>query len=240
MKNIVPLYYNMKKALPSILNSETLYKGLNSAFAGSNIGQYSNNITKIWNSDTFVNGTDKEKQDAIDLVKILCMENNFCIDYAKTLYMPTRPKDIDTKIKSYTKNRVPHFFKYAKDRENSQVFDKNNSFINMLENIIPSPRISYKDVNIGEIDYKLLMNNPEITFNIEFNEKGQLIDDKTDPLIIKYNELNKKYHYKINMKDADIDTVKCNTSSSLRQSVVFRKIADEIRYELSKFGYSDI
>ena len=80
MNNIVPLYYNMRKASPSIINNENLYKGLNLAFTGSNIGQYSNNITKIWNSDTFINGTEEEKQEAIDLVKILCMENNFCID----------------------------------------------------------------------------------------------------------------------------------------------------------------
>ena len=106
----------MKKALPVKLTKESIYNGLNSSFKSGNIGQYSNNITKIWNSDTFINGTDEEKQEAIDLVKLLCAENNFCIDSAKTLYMPTRPKDIDTKIKSFTKNQVPYFFMYAKDK----------------------------------------------------------------------------------------------------------------------------
>ena len=43
----------MKKAHATILNNETIYNGLISAFTGSNIGQYSNNITKIWNSDIF-------------------------------------------------------------------------------------------------------------------------------------------------------------------------------------------
>lgn len=80
MQGIVPLYYNMRKAKPTELNAANIYKGLNAAFTGSNIGTYSNNITKIWNSDIFINGTDEEKQHAVDIVKLLCMENNFCID----------------------------------------------------------------------------------------------------------------------------------------------------------------
>ncbi len=238
--NIVPLYYNMKKALPVKLTKKSIYNGLNSSFKSGNIGQYSNNITKIWNSDTFVNGTEEEKQEAIDLVKLLCAENNFCIDSAKTLYMPTRPKDIDTKIKSFTKNQVPYFFMYAKDKEENQVCNKNKSFVNILDDIIPNPRINYSAIELKEIDYTLLMNNQDIIFNIELNDKGQIIEEKTDPLIVKYSELNKKYHYKINSKDAELDTVKCNTVSSLRQSLMFKRVSNEIREELSKFGYNEI
>ena len=239
MNNVVPLYYNMKKALPIELTKENIYKGLNSSFKSGNIGQYSNNISKIWNSDIFDNGTDEEKQEATDLVKLLCAENNFCIDSAKTLYMPTRPRDIDDKIKSFTKNQVPHFFKYAKDKEDTQVRHKNNSFVNMLDDVIPNPRLNFSSVDITEVDYRLLMNDVDIDFDVEFNENGQLNEDKTDPLIVKYTELNRKYHYKINMKDMDVDTVKCNTVSSLRQSLMFKDIAKDIREELLKFGYSE-
>ncbi len=35
------------------------------------------------------------------------MENNFTIDFAKTLFMPTRPDHVDEKIKDYIKNKVP-------------------------------------------------------------------------------------------------------------------------------------
>jgi len=80
MQNIVPLYYNMKKALPVQLNSESIYHGLNAAFIGGNIGVYSNNISKIWNSEVFISGTEEEKQNAINIIKLLCMENNFVID----------------------------------------------------------------------------------------------------------------------------------------------------------------
>lgn len=80
MKDIVPLYYNMRKAEAVPLTNETIYNGLNAAFTGGNIGIYSNNISKIWNSDVFVSGTEDEKRDAVDIVKILCMENNYIID----------------------------------------------------------------------------------------------------------------------------------------------------------------
>jgi hypothetical protein len=81
MNGVVPLYYYMKKAEPIELNSKNIYDGLIRAFTGSNIGIDSNNISKIWNSDVFIHGSEDEKKEAIDIVKLLCMENNFVIDY---------------------------------------------------------------------------------------------------------------------------------------------------------------
>ncbi|MFP3324957.1 hypothetical protein R0K05_17975, partial [Planococcus sp. SIMBA_160] len=75
--DIVPLYYEMGVANKQVINSKNLYESLTNAYA-VNIGEYSNNITKIWNSNS-VN---------IDVIKWLCAENNFAIDYAKTLFMP--------------------------------------------------------------------------------------------------------------------------------------------------------
>lgn len=80
MNGIVPLYYNMRKAEPTQLNNKNIYVGLNAAFTGGNIGIYSNNISKIWNDDVFISGTDAEKSEAIDCVKRLCCQNNFVID----------------------------------------------------------------------------------------------------------------------------------------------------------------
>lgn len=80
MNGIVPLYYNMRKAEPTQLNNKNIYAGLNAAFTGGNIGIYSNNISKIWNDDIFISGTDSEKMEAIDCVKRLCCQNNFVID----------------------------------------------------------------------------------------------------------------------------------------------------------------
>lgn len=78
--DIVPLYYNMRKAEPVHLDNAAIYGGLHAAFVGGNIGIYSNNISKIWNSEVFISGTDEDKRRAIDVIRLLCMENNFVID----------------------------------------------------------------------------------------------------------------------------------------------------------------
>lgn len=70
----------MRKAEPIFITTESIFEGLIAAFTGGNIGIYSNNISKIWNSNTMLHGTKEEKQDAINIIKLLCMENNFVID----------------------------------------------------------------------------------------------------------------------------------------------------------------
>lgn len=244
MIGIVPLYYNMKKASPIQLNNKTIYDGLNAAFVGGNIGIYSNNISKIWNSDVFINGNAEEKQHAVNLVKLLCMENNFVIDFAKTLYKPERPQGIHEEITAFTKGNVPHFFLYAKDKDDAQVEQVNQSFVNKLEYKIINPRINcrnLKDSNgkkIGSIDYKKLVNNPNIECKVGFHKNGTIDESKTDPLIIKYCELNKEYHFKINMECADMprDAI---TNTQMKHDLFFKRVANEIKVELSKFGYTD-
>lgn len=237
MKNIVPLYYDMKKAHATILNNETIYNGLISAFTGSNIGQYSNNITKIWNSDIFINGNEEQKQEAIDMVKILCMENNYVIDRAKTLYMPTRPKRIAEILKEYTNKKLPHFFIYAKDSLGKQVEPKNKSIVNRLFDIIPNPRINCRKLGLEDIDYTYLMKNPDIKFDAYFDENNKIISDKTEPLLVKYIELNKNYHYKID-SNRKVST-EFLRKSQIKQELLIKSIIDKVKFELSKFGYDE-
>lgn len=59
----------MRKAEPTQLTKDTLFQGLTTAYTGGNIGIYSNNISKIWNSGHV---GDAE----LKIVKLLCMENN--------------------------------------------------------------------------------------------------------------------------------------------------------------------
>ena len=72
MKDIVPLYYEMKKAKGGLLNSETLYEGMIQAYTTGNIGPVSNNITKIWNCG-------QVEQEQVNVIRWLCMENNYVI-----------------------------------------------------------------------------------------------------------------------------------------------------------------
>lgn len=74
MQDIVPLYYEMKKAQGGFLTRQSLYDGMTAAYTGGNIGIISNQISKVW-------GSKKEiSQDELNVVKWLVMENNFVID----------------------------------------------------------------------------------------------------------------------------------------------------------------
>jgi len=205
MRDIVPLYYDMQKAAPVQLDGKTIYGGLNAAYTGGNIGAISNDITKIWNSgDT--------NEDAMKAIKFLCMENNFTIDYAKTLYKPTRPDEINELIKRYTKAKVPYFFMYAKDKTENQVEPINESVVNKLDNIIKDKRLKFSLKEFGKLDYILLMNNSDIEID--------------NDLLQEYIKMNGKYHYKINMEDCEADNKKV--------------IAEDIRNNLAKYKYSDV
>ena len=99
MKNIVPLYYEMKKADAAPLDSEHINNGIMLAYKSGKIGIYSNNITKIWNYKKFTD-------EYIDIVKLLCAESNFSIDSAKTLYMPKRPEWFRRKMIKFQKENL--------------------------------------------------------------------------------------------------------------------------------------
>lgn len=183
MKGIVPLYYNMAKAEAEIINNQSIYAGLKAAYTGGNIGLYSNNITKIWNSENI----------NLETVKLLCMENNFTIDFAKTLYKPKRPSNKQKLITDYTKSKVPNFFIYAKDKDKTKVEKINDSTVNKLHKIIPNPNISFKDMKLGEFDYKMLMKNKEVELDEE--------------IIKKYTELDLKKHFMISSHDEDSNNI---------------------------------
>ena len=237
--DIVPLYYNMAKAKPTQLNNQSIYDGLNAAFTGGNIGIYSNSISKIWNNDVFIYGTLAEQKHAIDCIKRLCCQNNFVIDYAKTLYKPEFPKHIGKEIKEFTNKKLPHFFVYAKDKKVEQVEPVNNSFVNKFDSKIKNIRINCRSIGLKKIDYKVLVNNPDIECKVVFEKNGKINKDLSDPLIVKYCELNQKYHFKINMECADSLNSNMLSKSAVRQELYYQKIAKEIKYELSQFGYDE-
>lgn len=169
MRGIVPLYYEMAKAEATDITSDKMFESLTSAYK-ANIGIISNDITKIWNSE----------QPNINAVKWLTMYNNFVIDFAKTLFLPKPPKKAEEIIKSFTKNKVPHFFMYAKDKEEGKVEKLNNSTVNKLHRIIPNKPIQFNYV-AGKLRYKHLMNDSKtgideaiVNIFLEFEMKKRL------------------------------------------------------------------
>jgi len=97
------------------------------------------------------------------LIGVKVLRKQGCNRYAKTLYKPERPDYEKELITSFTKDALPHFFVYAKDKKLHQVSDINNSLVNKLNEFIPNPKITLTRPNIptmnpgvGEITVRLV------------------------------------------------------------------------------------
>ena len=190
MNGVNPLYYEMKKANAEEINPYSIYKGLKLAFTGGKIGGISNDITKIWNSGEIT-------EEALKAVRWLCMETNFTIDYAKTLFKPTRPEEVDRILKNYGKKKVPYFFYYAKDKTLKQVEEINNSTINKIVKEIKNPKNMFRPIkNLEPVNYLLLLKDKQdIYYNEDINKM--------------FDRWNKKYGNNIKVNEDD-DTNKNN------------------------------
>ena len=195
MNGINPLYYEMKKANAEEINNENIYKGLQLAFTGGKIGSISNEITKIWNSGNI-------DEDALKAVRWLCMETNFTIDYAKTLFKPTRPDEVDKIIKRFGKDKVPYFFTYAKQKKLSQVKNLNDSTVNKIVKTIKDSKNMFAPIkNLGKIDYLMMLKNKQ---DIYFNEQVNSI----------FDSWNKKYGNNIVFDEDDKNKSNLNVIAS--------------------------
>jgi len=207
MDGVHPLYYEMKKAKAEILTPQSIYNGLKLAFTGGNIGIISNDITKIWNQSEI-------DEKGLKAIRWLCMETNFTIDYAKTLFKPTRPDEIDKILKKYHNMNLPYFFKYAKNKEyetkivdgnevlseKSQVDFINNSFMNSICHNIVKTKIIFNNVRkLGKLDYLMLLKNKKDCYS----------NDDINNCYIKWN---KKYGNNLNV---DKDKVESNNLNYL-------------------------
>jgi hypothetical protein len=183
MKDILPLEYELAVAKKEKVTKTAIYNALINAYS-KNIGEVSNNISKIWNLP-------KNLID-MDTIRQLCYLNNAIIDFAKTLWIPTVPPDVKAKIKFLTSGKLPFFFTYAKNKRLDQVVQipiiKNPheeieemeklSTVNKLEYIIKKKKLHFSKVE-NNFDYHFLMKKKKVV--------------KTDSNIIdKYNELNRK------------------------------------------------
>ena len=188
MQGKVPLYYEMKKAKAEPITNESLWNGIRLAYTGGNIGEISNQITKIWNHQDILD--EDKKEQALTCIKYLCMLTNFTIDYAKTLYKPVIPHDIRETLAEYNKNKVPAFFKYAKGKETDQVEHTGNSPIDRLIKLFKSKKLKYNISNddIGKLDYAMLMDNP----NTEYNEDIGMAYCKYVSTNMKFNRAKEK------------------------------------------------
>lgn len=112
--------------------------------------------------------------------------------------MPTRPDHVDEQIKDYIKNKVPHFFINAKDKEEHSVESINESTVNKLDSIIPNERINFNAV-AGKFDYRFLLRNKKVKLDeTVINEYKRL--DRNKKWLMNNEEIKpgeKLYVYKI-------------------------------------------
>lgn len=157
--NICPLYYEMKKADSIPVDNASLFKCMEMAFNSKSIGYYSNAITKIWNIGRNDDWSLTDEQ--VKVIKLLVGENNFQIDYFKTMYMPTRPENINYIISKYLNVKVPRFFEYAKGYEEEQTDTLTDTPVNNISQIIKIPRIQYGKFDFkSKFDYREFLSKP--------------------------------------------------------------------------------
>ncbi|MEC1757394.1 hypothetical protein [Schinkia azotoformans] len=219
MKNIRPLDYELASGKAEEITKANIYKNLIEAYK-KNIGEYSNLISSIWNSNEIKD--DKFKDEAIKVIRWLTYENNAAIDYAKSLWFPTRPPEVDEIIKKYTKKKSPYFMIYSNDKTKKQVEAKNNSTVNMLDDIVPSTRsrIVFEKVK-EEHDYKKLLNNASVSLETEIAKE----------IIETYDKLNKN-------KYKDIKKQAKKQGKSMKK--VKYRVIDDIRDALRNIIQDDI
>ena len=113
----------------------------------------------------------------------------------------------------------------------------NLSFVNKLETMIPNPRINLRKLDIGDIDYRLMMNNPDIEFDVSFTSNGRIVQEETEPIIVKYCEFDKMYYLAL-------DSALCSKGNDrseayMRMQTKLSRIVNEIRFALSEYGKTE-
>nr|WP_246369601.1 hypothetical protein [Saccharibacillus deserti] len=184
MESIVPLYYTGGTALAEPINHESLFKGMVEAYRSSNVGEYSNKITKAWNEE----GAD------INLIKILTCLANYAVDFAKTRYCPPVPEDIQKKINSVTSGKLPGFFVYAKDKSADRVnndADSNTPMARLRKNI-PNHRLHFKPGALEPMDYSMLIHKKDEFEN--YIARIRNLNDADRLILDTFDNFNKQKH----------------------------------------------
>ena len=206
MKNIVPLYYEMGKAKAQEITKSNIYNSLTKAFKFNNIGKFSNLLTNMW---------DEECPD-LELIAQVTALNNFTIDAAKTLLVPNVPEEIKENLKRYNR-KMPCFFQFAKDKDESDVRPYTNSVVNRIcRNIENIKQQKYNFNSLGKFNKNLLMNNHKIEID--------------NGVIEKYKELERERGERVALSKI--------TLGDTTDTSIIKIIKDEFEFYLSEMNIS--
>ena len=220
--DVVPLYFDLKHAEGVELNSENIWIALQRAFQANKIGVYANLITKAWNSaEDWLSMSSEDRQLILDVVKYLTLEENINIDSAKSGYNMTRTSEVDKKIKDCIGGKkVPYFFKYAKDRADEQVEEWNASVINRIGSAIINPRIKFTAENLGKLDWRVLVSNPNIRVE--------------NDVVNVYSNAVRGSHIRLTPPKSDYGNAETNYYAAIKN------LQDEIKESLPEYSWQDI
>jgi hypothetical protein len=225
MENIVPLDFELAKAKSTEISSIALYDAYSPAF-DVNIGEYSNMITKVMNSDN------KD----IDLVAKICWLNNVFIDYAKTSWTPEIPEELERTLKQLKNSKLPNFFIYAKDKDEESVLpiNKNSVVDNMVLYVDNMMKMEGKETRL-RYDFASL---PKFVIsNILVNNVDDIIYD--DGLINKFNEMcRSKYKTRIRHNLENMDKAEELNEEEYIDGVLIGEIYDYIFSNNMDIDYS--
>ena len=169
--DIVPLFYDANEVPPEIINRENMYIGLIRAHDSSGIGQISNNLCKLWNSD----------EPDYESAKLLCYYNNQVIDGAKLPVINSYDKypEIEKKINAAVggkNSRMPKWFQFSKNSRHAAANGKKKSFKKANNSIMN--RIADRFSKIGNMNmnyagvppfnWEMLVSEPVTKINQSF------------------------------------------------------------------------
>ena len=84
------------------------------------------------------------------------------------------------------------------------------------------------------------MNNPDIDCEVILSNNGKIVKSETNPLIVKYCELNKYYFFKVDVQSLcprlPNEVLMRNQS---KYDSLFSSIITDVKNELNKFGYTE-
>lgn len=157
--DVIPLFYDANKAPSEICSRETEFEALKRAHDFSNIGEISNNLTKLWN---------KDHPDRL-AAALLCYKNNLVIDAAKTGWINdyTAYPNVAQRISKATGGKtgsLPYFFQFSKNgrkNPNVKVSKKNNSTMNRICSAFDDiGNINMNYAGVGPLNWEMLLSEP--------------------------------------------------------------------------------
>lgn len=224
MKNIRPVVSDMVKGGKQIIDGECIFNNLKATYGGSNIGTFSNKITKLVKKGVM-------NEEDLKLCKILGVTNNWCIDFAKTNVMVELDDEIKSRLDEIG-NVMPYFFRYAKTDTELENYKVEECYTNHVVDRICKIVDDNTCKNGKGIRYtwgSKITINPCVLSNSK-NRKGEDSKDMGLSLMDKNVDIIKKF---VELKIEKFDTAEVQADNYFEKWCI---VYENKRNEFSKFA----